>query len=394
MKRAFDLPATWMRGGTSKGLFLRVDDLSALVGDDAAARDRLLLRLIGSPDPYGTQMDGLGGGTSSTSKVVLVGRSRRDAHDVDYWFGAVAIDQALIDWSGNCGNLSAAVAPFALAAGLVDPPHGDVARIRMWQGDIGKTIVAQVPMIDGRAAESGNFSLDGVAFAGAPIRLEFLDPAGAGQGADRLLPTGHVTDRIELPNREGFEVSLLNAGNPTVFVRADSLGLLGTEMQADVNSDAALLSRLEALRAHAAVCMGLADTAQQATEQRPATPKLCFVAPPRGYTARDGKPIAAADIDLLARIVSMGKLHHAMTGTGVVALGVAAAIEGSVVQQVMRRDRRGSDLHFGHPSGTTGVEALVRRIEDGEWHVESVALTRTARRLMVGSLPVPGDALR
>lgn len=386
------LPATFMRGGTSKGLFICRQHLEALVGDDAAARDRLLLRLVGSPDRYGTQMYGMGGGSSSTSKVVLLDRSAREGHDVDYRFGAVAIDQPLIDWSGNCGNLSTAVGPFAIATGLVAAPRDGAARVRIWQVDIGKTIVATVPMRDGLPMEHGDCVVDGVAFAGAPIGLDFMDPGGIGDQA--LLPSGNVVDRLLLPDGSTVEVTLLNAGNPTVFIDAGAAGLTGTEMQRDINGDAALLQRLEVLRACAAVRMGLAQSVPQATHARPATPKLCIVAAPQPYTAVDGRRVEAAQLDCVARMLSMGRLHHAMTGTGVVALGVAAALQGSVVQRLLKRDRAASALRFGHPSGTAAVDAAVSVDADGEWRAHRVSLTRTARRLMVGMLPIPPNTLR
>jgi len=365
-----------MRGGTSKGVFLRPEDLPR----DPAARDRVLLRIIGSPDPYGKQIDGMGAATSSTSKVVLVSKSARPDCDVDYLFGQVAIDAPVIDWSGNCGNLTTAVGPFAIAEGLVRAPREGLADVRIWQANIGKRIVSHVPMRDGQVLEEGDFELDGVTFPAAEVKLEFLDPGAEGGG---MFPTGSPADLLE----GQMEATLINAGNPTVFVDAASLGLKGTEMQDDVNGDAGLLARIEAIRAQGAVRMGLAASAAEATAQRPHTPKVAFVAGPAGYTASDGKKIAAGSIDLLARIVSMGKLHHAMTGTGGVAIAVAAAIPGTLVNR-LAPPRADGCVRFGHPSGTLTVGAEARR-EGGQWVVTKALMSRTARRLMEGWVRVP-----
>lgn len=387
------LAATYMRGGTSKGVFLLQSSLPEAARADPALRDRLLLRLIGSPDPYGAQIDGLGGGTSSTSKVVLVARSARPGHDVDYLFGAVAIGQPLIDWSGNCGNLSAAVGPFAIAQGLVPAPRDGLATVRIWQANIGKTIVAHVPMQGGAVCEQGDFMLDGVAFPAAAIELEFLDPGGGDAGAP-LLPTGRTVDVLAAPDGARVEATLINAGNPTVFVDAQAIGLSGLEMQADVNGNPDLLHRLEALRAQAAVVMGLAGSVGEATRDRPATPKLCFVAPPADYRAADDRRVHAADIDLLARILSMGRLHHAMTGTGGVAIAAAASIPGTLVQRLLPAAPAGGRVRFGHPSGTLSVAASASRGDDGRWRIDRVSMTRSARRLMQGSVFVPWAEVR
>ncbi|MDQ2780510.1 MAG: 2-methylaconitate cis-trans isomerase PrpF, partial [Pseudomonadota bacterium] len=325
------IPALYMRGGTSKGVFFRGDDLPS----DAAVRNRVLLRVVGSPDPYGKHADGLGGATSSTSKVVILSRSQRSDCDVDYRFGQVAIEQALIDWSGNCGNLSAAVGPAALYLGLVAPPPDGLARVRIWQANIGKRIDALVPVAAGEPVEEGGFRFDGVAFTSAEIALEFLDPASDGDDdGGPMFPTGFTVQWLEVPDVGRIEVSLVDAGLPTVFVEAASLGLVGTEGQAPVNADATLLARVEAIRAHAAVAMGLASSATQATRDRPHVPKLCFVAAPSDFVASDGRAVLASSIDLLARVFSMGRLHHAMTGTGAVALAVAAAVPGTLVHSV------------------------------------------------------------
>lgn len=382
------IPAVYMRGGTSKGVFFLAHDLPA----DPAECDRMLLRVLGSPDRYGKQIDGMGGATSSTSKIVVLARSTRADCDVAYRFGQVAIDRPVIDWSGNCGNLTAAVGPVAIRAGWVAAPPEGIAVVRLWQAGIGRKIVAHVPMQRGEVLESGDFELDGVTFPSAEIRLEFLDPAAdeeGGQGGEggALFPTGRLIDTLAIPGVGAVEATLINAGNPTVFIEVRTLGLKGTELQGEVNGDAALLARAEAIRAHAAVAMGLAPTAAQATAGRPHTPKLAFLAPPASYTASDGRPVAAGSIDLLARIFSMGPLHHAMTGTGAVALAAAAAVPGTLVQRLAPLGAYGR-VRFGHPSGclSVGAEAVC---EGGEWTVRKVRMSRSARRLMEGWVLVP-----
>ncbi len=362
-----------MRGGTSKGVFLRPEDLPP----DPAARDRILLRIIGSPDPYGKQIDGMGAATSSTSKVVLVSRSKRPDCDVDYLFGQVRIDAPSIDWSGNCGNLTTAVGPFAISEGLVDAPRDGSALVRIWQANIGKQILAHVPMRGGQVVEEGDFELDGVTFPAAEVKLEFMDPGAEGA----MFPTGSVLDSInEIP------VTLINAGNPTIFIAAADLGLKGTEMQDDVNNDAALLARIEEIRCQGSVAMGLAANLAEAAK-RGHTPKLAFIAAPAGYTASDGRQVGAASIDLLARIVSMGKLHHAMTGTGGVAIAAAAAVPGTLVNR-LARSRTGGRIRFGHPSGTLSVGAEART-DGAQWVVSKALMSRSARRLMEGWVRVP-----
>lgn len=373
------VPAVYMRGGTSKGVFFQPHDLPA----NPARRDALLLRVIGSPDPYGKQIDGMGGATSSTSKVVLISASTRPDCDVDYLFGQVAIDRPQIDWSGNCGNLSAAVGPYAIQQGLVQAPADGTAVVRIWQANLGKVILAHVPVHAGQVVESGDFELDGVAFPAAEIRLEFLDP---GDDGGAMFPSGARLDTLNVPGVGAVRATLINAGNPTVFVEAASLGLDGTELQEDVNTRPELLQRCEAIRAGGAMAMGLAQSAAQASATRQHTPKIAYVAPAASYTAAGGKPVAAADIDLLARIVSMGRLHHAMTGTGAVALAAAAAIPGTLVSQVLGQPR--TDLRFGHPSGTLTVGAEARRHQGG-WQVTRATLSRSARRLMEGWVLVP-----
>lgn len=379
------LPAVYMRGGTSKGVFFRKDALPA----DPQARDRILLRVIGSPDAYGKHIDGMGGATSSTSKVVLVSKSTRADCDVDFLFGAVAIGEPVIDWSGSCGNLTAAVGPFAIDQGLVEAREDGIVPIRIWQQNIGKRIVAHVPVTAGRAREDGTFELDGVAFASAEIRIEFLDPAGG--GGVPLLPTGKPRDRLDVPGVGVLDATLINAGNPTVIVTATSLGLTGAEMQPAVNGNAALLDRCERIRAHAAVLMGLAASAEDATRNRPATPKLAFVASPLAYRASNGRAIDASQMDVAARILSMGQLHHALSGTGAIALAVAAALPGTLVHEIVARvalQSAESSVRLGHPSGVliAGAEAYER---DGHWEIAKVVVSRSARRLMSGVVFVP-----
>jgi probable AcnD-accessory protein PrpF len=379
------IPAVYMRGGTSKGVFFRAEDLPA----DPAVRDPILLRVIGSPDRYGKHIDGMGGATSSTSKVVVLAPSARADCDVDYWFGAVAVDKPLIDWSGNCGNLSAAVGPFAISAGLVQAPADGVATVRIWQANIGKQIIAHVPMHQGEVQETGGFELDGVTFPAAEIRLEFIDPAAddAHAQVSAMFPTGNPLDVLDIPGVGKVEMTLINAGNPTIFIEAKDMGLKGTELQADVNNRPSMLNLAETLRAHAAVAMGQASSPQEASAKRPHTPKLALIAPPASYTASDGKAVAAQSINLLARIFSMGQLHHAMTGTGAVAIAAAAAIPGTLVHRLAPLGDDGR-VCFGHPSGSLSVGAQALE-SDGEWTIKKVLMSRTARRLMEGWVRVP-----
>ncbi len=383
------IPAVYMRGGTSKGVFFLAEDLPS----DPQARDRILMRVIGSPDRYGKHTDGMGGATSSTSKVVILSKSGRQDCDVDYLFGQVAIDQPLVDWSGNCGNLSAAVGPFAISMGLVGAPPDGTATVRIWQANIRKKIVSHVPMTGGEVQELGDFQLDGVAFPAAEVELEFLDPAddegeaGPHAGSGATFPTGNHIDVLDVPGVGKIEATLINAGNPTIFVDAARLGLKGTELQGDINGDKALLARVESVRALGAVAMGDAATPEEATARRPHTPKLAFVGSPAGYTASDGRTVEAGSIDLLARIFSMGVLHHAMTGTGAVAIAAAAAIPGTVVHRLAPVGADGR-VRFGHPSGTLRVGAEVQK-EGNHWKVRKVLLSRTARRLMEGWVRVP-----
>jgi len=386
------IPATYMRGGTSKGVFFRATDLPEAARVPGAARDALLLRVIGSPDPYGKQIDGMGGATSSTSKTVILSKSARPGHDVDYLFGQAAIDGRFVDWSGNCGNLSAAVGPFAIANGLVAAgrvPHDGVATVRIWQANIGKTIVAHVPMTGGTVQETGDFELDGVTFPAAEVRLEFLDPADEGDGAGAMFPTGNVVDRLEVPGIGTFDATLINAGIPTIFLNADALGYTGTELQDAINGDAEALARFEAIRAHGAVRMGLIERVKEATG-RQHTPKVAFVARPADYLASSGKQVRAADVDLLVRALSMGKLHHAMMGTAAVAIGTAAAVPGTLVDLAAGGGARGA-VRFGHPSGTLRVGAEAMKV-GGAWTVTKATMSRSARVLMEGWVRVPADS--
>jgi 2-methylaconitate isomerase len=388
------IPATYMRGGTSKGVFFRLQDLPESCQTPGAARDALLLRVIGSPDPYGKQIDGLGGATSSTSKTVILSKSTRPDHDVDYLFGQVSIDTAFVDWSGNCGNLSAAVGSFAIASGLVDAdrlPQNGLATVRIWQANIGKTIIAHVPITDGAVQETGDFELDGVTFPAAEVQLEFLDPAdeGEGEGGGSMFPTGNLVDDLEVPGVGTLKATLINAGIPTIFVDAEAIGYTGTELQDAINGDPKALAMFETIRAHGALRMGLIkDISEAATRQH--TPKVAFVAPPTDYVASSGKPVAAGEIDLCVRALSMGKLHHAMMGTAAVAIGTAAAIPGTLVNLAAGGGER-TAVRFGHPSGTLRVGAEAKQV-DGNWTVTKAIMSRSARVIMEGWVRVPGDA--
>lgn len=381
------IQAVYMRGGTSKGVFFHNDWLPK----DAAVRDRILMRVIGSPDPYGQQIDGMGGATSSTSKVVIVGPSSRADCDVDYRFGQVAIDRAMVDWSGNCGNLTSAVGPFAIAQGLVDAPRDGIATVRIWQANISAKIIAHVPMKNGEVVEDGDFELDGVAFPAAEIKIEFLDPSGDGEeDGGGMFPTGNAVDVLDVPGVGPVELTMINAGNPAIFVDAATLGLKGNELQRDINSNGELLEKVEAIRSHAAVRIGLSKSADEATRLRPHTPKLAFVAKPAGYLASSGKEIDPATLDINARIFSMGKLHHAMTGTGAVAIAVAAAIPGTLVNRLVPESN--GAVRFGHPSGSLAVGAEAEQ-KDGNWKVTKAVMSRSARRLMEGAVLVPSSVL-
>ena len=381
--------ATYMRGGTSKGTFFNLTDLPERCQVAGSARDNFLLRVVGSPDPYGKQIDGLGNGSSSTSKVVILSKSDVAGHDVNYLFGQVAIDKAMIDWSGNCGNLTAAVGSFAIMNGLVSAdkiPTDGICEVKIWQQNIGKTIITHVPMAGGQVKETGDFELDGVTFPASEIKIEFIDPVD--EGGD-MFPTGNLVDTLDVPDVGTFDVTLINAGIPTVFLRAKDLGFTGTELQKDINSNSEILAKLEKIRAYGAVKMGLiADISEAETRQH--TPKIAWVASPADYVASSGKTVKASDIDLLARAMSMGQLHHAMMGTASVAIGTAATIVGTLVNeaaggQAMR------EVRFGHPSGTLLVGGQSELI-DGKWLAKKVSMSRSARRLMTGEVWVPADS--
>ena len=388
------IPATYLRGGTSKGVFFRLQDLPEAAQQPGPARDRLFQRVIGSPDPYGAQIDGMGGATSSTSKCVILSKSTRAGHDVDYLYGQVSIDQDLVDWSGNCGNLSTAAGAFAIHAGLVDTsriPNNGVCVVRIWQANIGKTIVAHVPMADGQVQETGDFELDGVTFAAAEIVLEFIDPSDDGEDGGAMFPTGNLVDDLEVPGIGTFQATMINAGIPTVFVNAADIGYQGTELRDDINGDPAQLARFEKIRVAGALRMGLIQTPEEAV-QRQHTPKLAFVSPPKDYTASSGKTIAAADVDLLVRALSMGKLHHAMMGTCAVAIGTAAAIPGTLVNLAAGGGERQA-VRFGHPSGTLRVGAEAKQ-DNGQWTVTKAVMSRSARILMEGWVRIPADIFK
>lgn len=390
------IPATYLRGGTSKGVFFRLSDLPERCQQPGPARDALFLRVIGSPDPYGAHMDGMGGATSSTSKCVILAKSSQPDHDVDYLYGQVAIDKALIDWSGNCGNLSTGAGAFAIHAGLVDPsriPESGTCEVRIWQANIGKTILAHVPVTNGQVQETGDFELDGVTFPAAEIVLEFLDPSDEGEDGGALFPTGNLVDDLEVPAsvvKSGvLKATLISAGIPTVFVNAEEIGYEGTELREAINTDPQALARFEAIRVAGALRMGLIKRPEEAAT-RQHTPKIAFVAPAKDYRTASGKEIIAGEIDLLVRALSMGKLHHAMMGTCAVAIGTAAAIPGTLVNLAAGGGEREA-VRFGHPSGTLRVGAQAEQVA-GQWTVTKAVMSRSARILMEGWVRVPGDA--
>lgn len=385
------IPATYMRGGTSKGVFFKLSDLPLAAQVPGEARDKILLRVLGSPDPYGKQIDGLGNASSSTSKAVILSKSTQPAHDVDYLFGQVSIDKPFVDWSGNCGNLSSAVGAFAIYAGLVDPeriPENGLCTVRIWQANIQKSIVAHIQITNGEVQETGDFELDGVTFPAAEVQLEFLDPADDGEDGGAMFPTGNVVDELVVPGVGTFQATMINAGIPTVFVNAQDINYTGTELQDDINNDEKALAMFETIRAHGALRMGLIkDVAEAATRQH--TPKVAFVAPPKDYISSSGKPVHAKDVDLLVRALSMGKLHHAMMGTAAVAIGTAAAIPGTLVNLAAGGQEREA-VRFGHPSGTLRVGAQATQV-DGQWVVTKAIMSRSARIIMEGWVRVPGD---
>lgn len=392
------IPATYMRGGTSKGVFFRLTDLPEAAQVPGAARDKLFMRVIGSPDAYGAHIDGMGGATSSTSKCVILSKSSQPDHDVDYLYGQVSIDKAFVDWSGNCGNLSTGAGAFALHAGLVDPsriPQNGMCEVRIWQANIGKTIIAHVPVTNGEVQETGDFELDGVTFPAAEIVLEFMNPSEDGEGS--MFPTGNLVDELEVEGVEGIttlKATMISAGIPTVFVNAEDIGYTGTELRETINTDPAALAKFEAIRIAGALRMGLIKNPNEAAT-RQHTPKIAFVAKPKDYVASSGKEIKANDVDLLVRALSMGKLHHAMMGTAAVAIGTAAAIPGTLVNLAAGGASASGEgrqaVRFGHPSGTLRVGAEARQV-NGEWTVTKAIMSRSARILMEGWVRVPGDS--
>ncbi|WP_368229298.1 2-methylaconitate cis-trans isomerase PrpF [Aeromonas sp. R10-1] len=389
------IPATYLRGGTSKGVFFRLSDLPERCQQPGPARDAFFLRVIGSPDPYGAHMDGMGGATSSTAKCVILSKSQQPDHDVDYLYGQVAIDKAFVDWSGNCGNLSTGAGAFAIHAGLVDPsriPEHGTCEVRIWQANIDKTILAHVPVTNGQVQETGDFELDGVTFPAAEIVLEFLDPSDEGEDGGALFPTGNLVDDLEVPAsvvKSGvLKATLISAGIPTVFVNAEDIGYEGTELREAINTDPQALARFEAIRVAGALRMGLIKRPEEAAI-RQHTPKIAFVAPAKDYRTASGKEIIAGEIDLLVRALSMGKLHHAMMGTCAVAIGTAAAIPGTLVNLAAGGGEREA-VRFGHPSGTLRVGAQAEQVA-GQWTVTKAVMSRSARILMEGWVRVPGD---
>jgi hypothetical protein len=380
--------ATYMRGGTSKGTFFNIEDLPQVAKVEGEARDKLLLRVVGSPDPYGKQIDGMGGATSSTSKTVLVGKSTKPNHDVDYYFGQVSIDKPFMDWSGNCGNLSSAVGPFAIKCGLVDNLVQDgIQVVRIWQANIQKTILAYVPMRGGKVQECGDYEIDGVAFPAAEIKLEFVAPVDP---SEALFPTGNLIDDLEVPGVGTFKATMISAGIPTIFLNADELGYKGTELQGDINSDKAALEKFETIRAYGAIKMGLIKELDEA-KTRAHTPKIAFVSPSQNYTASSGKEITASDIDLNVRALSMGQLHHAMMGTASVAIGCAACVLGTLVNLACGGGEKDA-VTFGHPSGVLKVGATILN-QNGKFIVESASMSRSARVIMDGYVYVPSDIM-
>ncbi|TOQ74914.1 2-methylaconitate cis-trans isomerase PrpF [Vibrio parahaemolyticus] len=382
------VPATYMRGGTSKGVFFNLEDLPLEAQVAGAARDKLLLRVIGSPDPYGKQIDGMGGATSSTSKTVIVSRSSRDDHDVDYLFGQVSIDKPFVDWSGNCGNLSAAIGPFAIHAGLIPQdriPENGIVTVRVWQVNISKTILVHVPIVNGFVQETGEFELDGVTFPAAEIQVDFVDPA---DGEGSMFPTGNLVDDLVVPDVGTFNATFINAGIPTIFIDAESIGYQGTELQDDINNDDAALAMFESIRAHGALKMGLISELEEA-QTRQHTPKIAFVSKPKNYQSSSGKAVNESEIDVLVRALSMGKLHHAMMGTAAVAIASAACVPGTLVNLAAGGGEKES-VTFGHPSGTLKVGAKAKQTEQG-WVVQKAIMSRSARILMEGFVRVPSD---
>jgi 2-methylaconitate isomerase len=376
------LRAVFMRGGTSKAVMFRAADLPA----ERELWTPIFLGVIGSPDPNGRQLDGMGGGISSLSKICVIEPPTRAGADVDYTFAQVSVKDAAVDYSGNCGNMSSAIGPFAVDENLIAVADADgEATVRIHNTNTRKLIIAHFPLEGGRAAVDGDFRLPGIAGSGAPVRLDFLEPGGAGTGM--LLPTGNATDTLEADGVRGIEVSMVDAANPCVFVAADALGASGVEMPDELEANGALLRRLEAIRIAASLRMGIAKTAEAAA-RIPSIPKVAMVAPAREARTLAGERLAAADADITVRMISIGQPHRAVPLTGAMCLAVASRIEGTVVNRIARPSASPTDpVRIAQPSGLTVVGAVVRRSRDGEhreWLAESATVYRTARRLMEG----------
>ena len=387
-KPQFKVKATYMRGGTSKGTFFNIADLPEPAQVAGKARDKLLQRIVGSPDVYKKQMDGMGGASSSTSKAILIGKSQKTDHDVDYYFGQVAIDKDFMDWSGNCGNLSSAVGPFAIKEGLVaNVPESGVCCVKIWQANIKKTILCYVSMIDGMVKEMGDYEIDGVAFPAEEIKLEFVEPVDP---SEELFPTGNLVDDLEVPGVGTFKATMITAGIPTIFLNANEIGYKGTELQDDINSDTKALERFETIRVAGALKMGLiSDPKEAVTKQH--VPKVAFVSPPQDFITSSGKEVQADAMDLHVRALSMQQLHHAMMGTASVAIGVAACIPGTLVNLASGGGEKDS-VTFGHPSGAIKVGARISK--NGEKYiVEKASMSRSARIIMEGNVYVPAGTM-
>ncbi|MGI6855137.1 2-methylaconitate cis-trans isomerase PrpF family protein [Mesorhizobium sp. 1B3] len=374
------IPCAFMRGGTSKALVFRRDDLPA----DTSEWPPLFLAAMGSPDPSGRQLDGMGGGVSSLSKVCVVGPSSRPDADLDYSFFQIGIKDDLVDTSGNCGNMSSAIGPFALDEGFAPPCSGDMATIRIHNTNTSKIIVSRFPVEDGKAAVSGSQSIDGVAGTGAPIRLEFLDPGGAGTG--RLLPAGEAESDLQVPGLGIIRATMIDAANPCVFVEAQSIGKLGIELPSTLDDDHACLAALESVRRSAAVAMGIAPNEDEAGRV-PSIPKVAIVSKPTDYITISGRMIGREDHEISVRMISMGIPHRAVPLTGALCLAVAVRTPGTLPHRLA--GTHDGSIRAGHPSGTLEVDAEVTE-RDGQPHATHCAVYRTARRLFEGHVLVPG----
>lgn len=399
------VPATYMRGGTSKGTFFKLSDLPERCQVAGSPRDNFLLRVIGSPDPYGKQIDGLGNGSSSTSKTVILSASDKSDHDVNYLFGQVNIAKPMIDWAGNCGNLTAAVGACAINMGIVDADKvsssidvdavSGICEVRIWQENISKTIIAHVPVYKDadskvQVQETGDFELDGVTFPAAEVKIEFIDPVDS---SSDMFPTNNLVDDFDVSgcglDKDSVKATFISAGIPTIFMKAEDLGFSGTELQGDINSNDELLAKLEKIRATGGVAMGLFKDESEAQASQH-IPKIAWVAPAQSYTSSSGKEVNANDINLVVRAMSMGQLHHAMMGTAAVAIAAASTTQGTLVNEAAGGGEL-SEVRFGHPSGTLLVGGKTEQV-DGRWQAKKVSMSRSARRIMVGEVFVPADA--